>query len=89
MNISLGNKALLLYPILSLAQNTVVVERWWQVPLSKEGRPPRLYPRRHRVYKVVEDTKHAPKEKMELILSQTVASTYACLFFQYPDKDIT
>uniref|UniRef100_A0A8C7NKP8 Large ribosomal subunit protein bL9m n=1 Tax=Oncorhynchus mykiss TaxID=8022 RepID=A0A8C7NKP8_ONCMY len=54
-------------------KNTVVVERWWQVPLSKEGRPPRLYPRRHRVYKVVEDTKHAPKEKMELILSQTVA----------------
>uniref|UniRef100_A0A4W5N764 Large ribosomal subunit protein bL9m n=1 Tax=Hucho hucho TaxID=62062 RepID=A0A4W5N764_9TELE len=54
-------------------KNTVVVERWWQVPLSKEGRPPRLYPRRHQVYKVVEDTKHAPKEKMELILAQTVA----------------
>ncbi|XP_067111934.1 39S ribosomal protein L9, mitochondrial isoform X2 [Osmerus mordax] len=53
-------------------KNTVVVERWWQVPLSKEGRPPRLHPRRHRVYKVVEDTKHAPKEKMELILTQTV-----------------
>ncbi|KAJ8000257.1 hypothetical protein DPEC_G00202960 [Dallia pectoralis] len=53
-------------------KNTVVVERWWQVPLSKEGSPPRLYPRRHRVYKVVEDTKRAPKEKMELILTQTV-----------------
>ncbi|XP_023686201.1 large ribosomal subunit protein bL9m [Paramormyrops kingsleyae] len=54
-------------------KNTVVVERWWQVPLSKEGRPPRLYPPRHRVYRLVEDTKHAAKpEKMELILTQTV-----------------
>lgn len=57
---------------LTAAQNTVVVERWWQVPLSKVGSPPRLYPRRHRIYKLVEDTKHAPKEKMELILTQTV-----------------
>ncbi|XP_018601135.2 large ribosomal subunit protein bL9m [Scleropages formosus] len=55
------------------SKNTVVVERWWQVPLSKEGRPPRLYPRRHRVYRLVEDTKHSPKmDKMELILTQTV-----------------
>ncbi|XP_034560230.1 39S ribosomal protein L9, mitochondrial [Notolabrus celidotus] len=53
-------------------QNTVVVERWWQVPLSKVGSPPRLNPRRHRVYKLVEDTKNLPKEKMELILTQTV-----------------
>ncbi|KAJ8273630.1 hypothetical protein GJAV_G00103790 [Gymnothorax javanicus] len=53
-------------------KNTVVVERWWQVPLSKEGRPPRLHPRRHRIYKLVEDTKHLPKEKLELILTQTV-----------------
>ncbi|XP_034401044.1 39S ribosomal protein L9, mitochondrial [Cyclopterus lumpus] len=53
-------------------QNTVVVERWWQVPLSKVGSPPRLHPRRHRIYKLVEDTKLAPKEKMELILTQTV-----------------
>ncbi|XP_072226118.1 large ribosomal subunit protein bL9m [Leuresthes tenuis] len=57
---------------LTSAWHTVVVERWWQVPLSKVGSPPRLYPRRHRVYKLVEDTKNAPKEKMELILSQTV-----------------
>ncbi|XP_074468701.1 large ribosomal subunit protein bL9m isoform X1 [Sebastes fasciatus] len=57
---------------LSPAQNTVVVERWWQVPLSKVGSPPRLHPRRHRIYKLVEDTTHAPKEKMELILTQTV-----------------
>ncbi|KAF7653814.1 hypothetical protein LDENG_00078180 [Lucifuga dentata] len=57
---------------LTAAQNTVVVERWWQVPLSKEGSPPRLHPRRHRIYKLVEDTKHLPKEKMELILTQTV-----------------
>ncbi|TNN63756.1 39S ribosomal protein L9, mitochondrial [Liparis tanakae] len=53
-------------------QNTVVVERWWQVPLSKVGSAPRLHPRRHRIYKLVEDTKVAPKEKMELILTQTV-----------------
>ncbi|KAM8840341.1 large ribosomal subunit protein bL9m [Spinachia spinachia] len=57
---------------LTPAQNTVVVERLWQVPLSKVGSPPRLHPRRHRIYKLVEDTKHAPKEKMELILTQTV-----------------
>ncbi|KAF1381714.1 hypothetical protein PFLUV_G00156870 [Perca fluviatilis] len=56
----------------SPTQNTVVVERWWQVPLSKVGNPPRLHPRRHRIYKLVEDIKHAPKEKMELILTQTV-----------------
>lgn len=58
---------------LTPAQHTVVVERWWQVPLSKKGSPPRLYPRRHRVYKLVEDTNHRPKEKMELILTQTVS----------------
>lgn len=54
------------------AQNTVVVERWWQVPLSKIGSPPRLHPRRHKIYKLVENTNHTPKEKMELILTQTV-----------------
>ncbi|KAM6904064.1 large ribosomal subunit protein bL9m [Lycodopsis pacificus] len=57
---------------LTATQNTVVVERWWQVPLSKVGSPPRLHPRRHRIYRLVEDTKLAPKEKMELILTQTV-----------------
>lgn len=57
---------------LTPAQNTVVVERWWQVPLSKVGSPPRLHPRRHRIYKFVEDTKNTSKENMELILSQTV-----------------
>ncbi|XP_073339119.1 large ribosomal subunit protein bL9m [Pagrus major] len=58
---------------LTPAQSTVVVERWYQVPLSKIGSPLRLHPRRHRIYKLVEDTKHAPKERMELILTQTVA----------------
>ncbi|XP_029920277.1 large ribosomal subunit protein bL9m [Myripristis murdjan] len=53
-------------------KNTVVVERWWQVPLSKVGSPPRLHPRRHRIYKLVENTAHSPKQKMELILTQTV-----------------
>ncbi|XP_072304058.1 large ribosomal subunit protein bL9m [Eucyclogobius newberryi] len=57
---------------LSPAQHTAVVERWWQVPLSKKGSPPRLHPRRHKIYKLVEDKKHQPQEKMELILTQTV-----------------
>ncbi|XP_074709470.1 large ribosomal subunit protein bL9m [Strix uralensis] len=57
---------------LSHGRPTVVVERWWQVPLSKEGRQPRLHPRRHRVYRLVEDTKHRPKEELELILTQAV-----------------
>ncbi|KAM4690844.1 large ribosomal subunit protein bL9m [Rhinophrynus dorsalis] len=54
------------------SRGTVVVERWWQVPLSKEGEEPYLNPRRHRIYRVLEDTKHTKKEKMELILTQTV-----------------
>ncbi|NXE85882.1 RM09 protein, partial [Cochlearius cochlearius] len=53
-------------------QGTVVVERWWQVPLSKEGRQPRLHPRRHRIYRLLEDTKHLPKAELELILTQAV-----------------
>ncbi|XP_039534709.1 39S ribosomal protein L9, mitochondrial [Pimephales promelas] len=53
-------------------KNTVIVERCWTVPLSKEGKPPRLHPRRHRVYRLVEDKKHNSEDKMELILSQTV-----------------
>ena len=53
------------------------MERWWQVPLAKVGRAPRLHPRRHRIYRLVEDTKLVPKEKnMELILTQTVESQY-------------
>lgn len=47
------------------------MERWWKVPLAGEGRKPRLH-RRHRVYKLVEDTKHRPKENLELILTQSV-----------------
>ncbi|KAK7898922.1 hypothetical protein WMY93_019775 [Mugilogobius chulae] len=58
---------------LTPAQHTVVVERWWQVPLSKRGSAPRLNPRRHRIYRLVEDRKQLPQEKMELILTQTVA----------------
>ncbi|XP_059411874.1 39S ribosomal protein L9, mitochondrial [Carassius carassius] len=53
-------------------KNTVIVERCWKIPLSKEGKPPRLHPRRHRVYRLVDDTKHKPQDKMELILTQTV-----------------
>ncbi|XP_056157829.1 39S ribosomal protein L9, mitochondrial [Lampris incognitus] len=53
-------------------KNTVVVKRWWQVPLSKEGSPPRLYARRHRIYQLVEDKKQTPEKTMELILTQTV-----------------
>lgn len=40
--------------------------------MSKVGRPPRLYARRHKIYKLVEDTKTSPKERMELILTQNV-----------------
>ncbi|XP_065430771.1 large ribosomal subunit protein bL9m [Chrysemys picta bellii] len=57
---------------LSLSRGTVVVERWWKVPLSKEGSPPRLHPRRHRVYRLVEDTKNQPKGELEVILTQSV-----------------
>ncbi|XP_037354500.1 39S ribosomal protein L9, mitochondrial isoform X2 [Talpa occidentalis] len=56
---------------LSCSRGTVIVERWWKVPLAGEGRQPRLH-RRHRIYKLVEDTKHRPKEKLELILTQSV-----------------
>ncbi|KAG8442550.1 hypothetical protein GDO86_011375 [Hymenochirus boettgeri] len=53
-------------------RGTVVVERWWKVNLSKKGEEPVLHPRRHRIYRVLEDTKHSKKQKMELILTQTV-----------------
>uniref|UniRef100_H9GEJ8 Large ribosomal subunit protein bL9m n=1 Tax=Anolis carolinensis TaxID=28377 RepID=H9GEJ8_ANOCA len=57
---------------LSSPLGTVIVERWWKIPLSKEGRPPRMKHRRYRVYRLVEDTKHSPKEPLTLILTQTV-----------------
>ncbi|XP_007949055.1 39S ribosomal protein L9, mitochondrial [Orycteropus afer afer] len=56
---------------LSHNRGTVIVERWWKVPLAGEGKKPRLH-RRHRVYKLVEDTKHQPKDNLELILTQSV-----------------
>uniref|UniRef100_A0ABI7ZCY7 Large ribosomal subunit protein bL9m n=1 Tax=Felis catus TaxID=9685 RepID=A0ABI7ZCY7_FELCA len=56
---------------LSHSRGTVIVERWWKVPLAGDGRKPRLH-RRHRVYKLVEDTKHGPKGNLELILTQSV-----------------
>lgn len=56
---------------LSHCRSTVIVERWWKVPLAGAGRKPRLH-RRHRVYKLVEDTKHRPKAPLELILTQSV-----------------
>ena len=69
--------------MLVFPQNTVIVERIWQVPLAEEGMPAttRLRPRRHRIYKLVENTMHAPKEKMELILTETVPSEYDCFCF--------
>ncbi|GAB0201111.1 39S ribosomal protein L9, mitochondrial [Grus japonensis] len=54
------------------SRGTVVVERWWQVPLSKEGQQPRLHPRRHRIYRLLEDTKHRPKGSLELILTRAL-----------------
>ncbi|XP_040268572.1 39S ribosomal protein L9, mitochondrial [Bufo bufo] len=59
-------------PGITQIRGTVVVERWWNVPLAKEGEEPYLHPRRHRIYRVLEDTKHSAKEKMELILTQNV-----------------
>ncbi|XP_066464958.1 large ribosomal subunit protein bL9m [Eleutherodactylus coqui] len=59
-------------PFVAQVRGTVIVERWWQVPLAKEGEEPYLHPRRHRIYRMVEDTKHGAKEKMELILTQNV-----------------
>ncbi|XP_068946099.1 large ribosomal subunit protein bL9m [Petaurus breviceps papuanus] len=56
---------------LSQSWNTVIVERWWKVPLAAEGQSPRLR-RRHRVYRLVEDTQHQPQGTMELILTQTM-----------------
>ncbi|XP_006013771.1 39S ribosomal protein L9, mitochondrial [Latimeria chalumnae] len=56
---------------ISQSRGTIVVERWWQVPLAPKEQEPRLH-RRHRVYRLVEDKKHSPKEKLELILTQTV-----------------
>ncbi|NXG48770.1 RM09 protein, partial [Psilopogon haemacephalus] len=53
-------------------QGTVVVERWWKVPLSKEGTAPRLHPRRHRIYRLLQDTKHQPRGQLQLILTRAV-----------------
>ncbi|KAM3825177.1 large ribosomal subunit protein bL9m [Vipera latastei] len=68
---------LLLLPLrrglrLSAPRGTVVVERWWQVPLSKKDRQPRINHPRFRVFRLVEDLKHQPKEPLELILTEPV-----------------
>ena len=52
---------------LSGRQSMVITERWWKVPLAGKGRKPCLH-RQHCVYKLVEDTKHWPKENLELIM---------------------
>ncbi|XP_015271514.1 PREDICTED: 39S ribosomal protein L9, mitochondrial [Gekko japonicus] len=56
----------------SWLQETVIVERWWKVPLSKVGRQPRIKHRRFKVFRLVEDTKHSQKQPMELILTDSV-----------------
>lgn len=48
----------------------------WKVNLAKKDREPRLHPRRHRIYKVVEKIQQAPENNMELMLTQTVPSKY-------------
>ncbi|XP_060113841.1 large ribosomal subunit protein bL9m, partial [Heteronotia binoei] len=53
-------------------QETVIVERWWKVPLSKIGREPRIKHRRFKVFRLIEDTKHSPKQPMELLLTDSV-----------------
>ncbi|XP_073493287.1 large ribosomal subunit protein bL9m [Phyllobates terribilis] len=59
-------------PRVTHTRGTVIVERWWNVPLAKKGEEPYLHPRRHRIYRVLEDTMHGPKDKMALILTQNV-----------------
>uniref|UniRef100_A0A8C6VME1 Large ribosomal subunit protein bL9m n=1 Tax=Naja naja TaxID=35670 RepID=A0A8C6VME1_NAJNA len=54
------------------SRQRVVVERWWKVPLSKKGREPRIKHPRFRVFRLVEDLKHRPKEPLELILTEPV-----------------
>nr|XP_060614079.1 large ribosomal subunit protein bL9m [Anolis sagrei ordinatus] len=71
---------------LSPPLGTVIVERWWKVPLSKEGREPRMKHRRFRVYRLVEDTKHSPKEPLTLILTQTVEDVGNCCDVVSVDK---
>ncbi|XP_057244989.1 39S ribosomal protein L9, mitochondrial, partial [Malurus melanocephalus] len=51
---------------------TVIVERCWPVPLARAGASPRLHPRRHRVYRLLQDGKHRPRESMELLLTRAV-----------------
>ncbi|ETE63765.1 39S ribosomal protein L9, mitochondrial, partial [Ophiophagus hannah] len=60
------------FPDFSALQETVVVERWWKVPLSKKDREPRIKHPRFRVFRLVEDLKHRPKEPLELILTEPV-----------------
>uniref|UniRef100_A0A8C5WYR7 Large ribosomal subunit protein bL9m n=1 Tax=Laticauda laticaudata TaxID=8630 RepID=A0A8C5WYR7_LATLA len=57
---------------LSAPRETVVVERWWKVPLSKKGREPRIKHPRFSIFRLVEDLKHRPKEPLELILTEPV-----------------
>ncbi|XP_058016810.1 large ribosomal subunit protein bL9m [Ahaetulla prasina] len=57
---------------LSAPRETVIVERWWKVPLGKKGREPRIKHTRYRVFRLVEDLKHSPKEPLELILTEPV-----------------
>ncbi|XP_056367018.1 39S ribosomal protein L9, mitochondrial isoform X1 [Oenanthe melanoleuca] len=57
---------------LSHGSGSVVVERVWPVPLARAGSPPRLHPRRHRVFRLVRDGKHQPRGDMELLLTRTV-----------------
>lgn len=57
---------------LSAPLETVILERWWKVPLAKIGRAPRTKHRRYRVLRLIEDTKHSPKQPMELILTDSV-----------------
>ncbi|XP_066065401.1 large ribosomal subunit protein bL9m isoform X5 [Chamaea fasciata] len=51
---------------------SAVVQRVWAVPLGRAGAAPRLHPRRHRVFRLLRDGKHAPRGDMELLLTRAV-----------------
>ncbi|XP_077176675.1 large ribosomal subunit protein bL9m isoform X2 [Paroedura picta] len=57
---------------LSAPLASVIVERWNKLPLAKIGREPPVKLRRYKILRLVEDTKHSPKQPMELILTDSV-----------------
>ncbi|XP_077176666.1 large ribosomal subunit protein bL9m isoform X1 [Paroedura picta] len=61
---------------LSAPLASVIVERWNKLPLAKIGREPPVKLRRYKILRLVEDTKHSPKQPMELILTDSVEGAF-------------